>query len=141
MLLSLLTLVAAAHLPAPESAAPAAVPQAAPAPVSAPISAPVSAPGAAPASPELWLVIPAEGGPLEPVVILGTGFAFQGYLPYFDLVPSVPIREFSWTFPIVGEVSVMVTTVPPVLPPGTVDLYVKKGILGNESNRLPFLVL
>ena len=133
MLLCLLTLHFATQLPLSTTPEATTAPQVEP--------APVTAPDAAPATPELWLCIPDEGAALEPVVVVGTGFAFQGYLPYFDLVPSVPIREFSWTFPIVGEVSVMVTTVPPLIPAGTVDLYVKKGILGGESNRLPFLVL
>ncbi len=124
MLSLLLSLLVAPVLdPAPAAEAPAPLTE--------------SAAGAA----ELWLVLPPVGTPLTPVVTVGLDFYDDGYLPYFGVVPSVPVFQFGLDVPLLGELSLMVTTVPVVAPSGSTQFSLRKGFFGQQSNKLPFLVL
>lgn len=88
--------------------------------------------------PELWFALPSSGGALTPVLLFGMDFADEGYTPRFGLTPSVPILQFGIELPFIGKPSFMLTTAPPAIFSGDVDLYLKKGLFGRESNRLTF---
>ncbi len=91
--------------------------------------------------PELWFALPSSGNTLTPVLLFGLNFADEGYSPRFDLTPSIPIFQFGIDLPLIGKPSFMLTTAPPSLFGGDVDLFLKKGLFGRESNRLTFTYL
>ncbi len=91
--------------------------------------------------PEIWIAFPAEGQALTPVVLVGLDFANEGYAPRFGITPSIPLFQFGIDLPFLGQASLMVTTAPPAIFSGEVDLYLKKGLFGRESNRLTFTYL
>lgn len=103
--------------------------------------APVSNSLAAVDEPELWFAFPSSGQALTPVLMFGMDFADEGYSPRFDLTPSIPLFQFGIDLPFIGKPSLMLTTAPPSLFGGEVDLYLKKGFFGRESNRLTFTYL
>ncbi|MBC8404242.1 MAG: hypothetical protein H8E15_03365 [Planctomycetes bacterium] len=91
--------------------------------------------------PEIWIAFPTEGQALTPVVLVGLDFANEGYAPRFGITPSIPLFQFGIDLPFLGQASLMVTTAPPAIFSGEVDLYLKKGLFGRESNRLTFTYL
>ncbi len=91
--------------------------------------------------PELWFSLPSSGESLTPVLLFGMDFADEGYSPRFGLTPSVALFQFGVDLPFIGKPSFMLTTAPPSFFPGDVDLYLKRGLLGRESNRLTWTYL
>ena len=107
------------------------------APAVAPTLAPTTTAAVA-AAPDLWFVLPAQGAPLTPVLMVGSGFG-DG-LPFFGIVPSVPLFRFNTPgLPFLGSLSLMVTGVPPIPFPGVVPLTVLRGL--QASNAVDFRVL
>ncbi len=98
-------------------------------------------PAASAAAGEIWFSFPGEGTVLTPVLLVGMDFANQGLLPYFGLIPSIPLFQFGVDIPFLGQVAIMVTTVPILVLPGDTELFLKRGFFGQESNHLPFTVL
>ena len=91
------------------------------------------------AAPEIWLVLPAEGGQFDPVVIVGTNFG-DFPVPFFGFIPSVPLYTFNTPrIPFIGSISVSITAVPFVLFPGVVDLTVVSNF--QTSNAVDFRLL
>lgn len=86
--------------------------------------------------PELWFSLPSSGEALTPVLLFGMNFADAGFNPYFGLTPSIPIFQFGIELPFIGKPSFMLTTAPPSIFSGEVNLYLKRGLFGRESNRL-----
>ncbi len=88
--------------------------------------------------PQIFLALPDEGAAFDPVVILGMDWA-EGAVPWFGRTPSLPLYVWATPeIPFVGRFSVMVTTVPVTLFPGTVDLEV--AYQGRRSNAVPFTI-
>ena len=91
--------------------------------------------------PELWLSLPSSGEALTPVLPFGMNFADAGFNPYFGFTPSIPIFQFGVELPFIGKPSFMLTTAPPSIFSGEVNLYLKRGLFGRESNRLTWTYL
>ena len=91
--------------------------------------------------PELWLSLPSSGEALTPVLLFGMNFADAGFNPYFGFTPSIPIFHFGVELPFIGKPSFMLTTAPPSIFSGEVNLYLKRGLFGRESNRLTWTYL
>lgn len=90
--------------------------------------------------PELWFSLPSSGVSLTPVLLFGMNFANEGYSPRFGLTPSIPLFQFGVELPFIGKPSFMLTSAAPGFP-GEVDLYLKRGLLGRETNRLTWTYL
>ncbi|MBC8370511.1 MAG: hypothetical protein H8E25_10965 [Planctomycetes bacterium] len=90
---------------------------------------------------ELWLSFPAEGAPLTPLLILGSGLKTDN-LVFVGIGFSPVIWGRSVNLPLIGSISVAITTVPLLSASGNSELFMKDGLLwGAETNRLPFNVL
>jgi len=91
------------------------------------------------AAPSILFVLPAEGATLDPVVIVGTNFG-DFPIPFFGFIPSAPVFTFNTPrFPFLGQLSLMVTAVPPTFFPGRVDLTVLADF--QTSNAVDFRIL
>lgn len=89
--------------------------------------------------PELYLVFPAEGEALDPVILLGSNFG-PAPIPWFGILPSVPLYTFnSPPIPFFGTLSLTITTVPLHLFPSQVSVTVTTA--AGRSNGLPFRML
>ncbi|MHC4837513.1 MAG: hypothetical protein ACYTF3_04925 [Planctomycetota bacterium] len=130
MLLSLIHVFAITSGPVAEAAA-ASVPQ--------PVAPQAQSQAAVGSPPSLLLVLPTSGSETDPVILVGTDFG-AGALPFFGLIPSVPLYSFnSPDLPGIGSFSLMVTVVPFTFFPGTVDLTVVSGL--QVSNPVDFTIL
>jgi hypothetical protein len=90
-------------------------------------------------APVIWLVFPAEGAPLDPVVLIGKNFGDLP-IPVFGFIPSVPLYIFNTPrIPLIGVISVTITAVPFVFFPGHVNLTVVSNF--QTSNAVDFRIL
>ena len=91
------------------------------------------------AAPSILFVFPAQGETLDPVLLIGTNFGDLP-IPFFGFIPSAPLFTFNTPrFPIFGQLSLMVTAVPPTFFPGRVDLTVLADF--QASNAVDFRIL
>lgn len=104
----------------------------------APVAALPAAEAVAARAPELWLSFPRAGELADPVVLVGTNFG-DAPIPFFGLIPSLPVRTWnSPNIPGIGSLSLMLTAVPPTFFPGRVDLTVVSNF--QRSNAVPFTI-
>ncbi|MFK5955152.1 MAG: hypothetical protein QM477_01765 [Planctomycetota bacterium] len=90
-------------------------------------------------APTILFVFPAEGQTLDPVLIVGTNFGDLP-IPFFGFIPSAPLFLFNTPrLPVLGQLSVMVTGVPPTFFPGRVGLTVLANF--QSSNAVNFRIL